>query len=344
MEKHSISDSWIAGNEAVALWSLFCARQHWPWLDNDGRTDFGKDGYVDLATSDGDVRGECFAVQIKGGVSRWGTAGYRIDADATKRARWARSTLPVIAVALDPSDEIFYWIDLTASLRNAPDEPILVPRSNSLGSAAGIEQFVRYAETVTHDFRYLLDLVSAGEEQQISAVAFAYFVGRTDGRSLVMLRRLLATLQPEAFHFAVFKLAQAAHHPDFFITKDSWVSEPARRLLRSAFDWSADEVVRLVHLIDEDGIQRGSFGQNVFHLLVDAPAGRTRVSDGLRRACSLCELEAAYQLLLIELYLAAEEGPKRLSELRRELPTLNDLDEIEMLEEHLMDWKTVEFF
>ena len=79
-----ISESWIAGNEAVAHWAVFCAKQHWPFLENDGRTDFGKDGYVDLSTADGHLPGQCFAVQIKGGISRWGANGYRIEAGEDK--------------------------------------------------------------------------------------------------------------------------------------------------------------------------------------------------------------------------------------------------------------------
>jgi hypothetical protein len=71
----TITQSWRAGREAVAEFGLFCAKQGWIFVEVPEQSDFGKDGYVDLTTPEGEVPGNCFAVQVKGGRSRWRTGG-----------------------------------------------------------------------------------------------------------------------------------------------------------------------------------------------------------------------------------------------------------------------------
>lgn len=345
MPRVPITDSWVAGNEAVARWSVFCAKQRWPFLENDGRTDFGKDGYVDLSTADGRLLGQCFAVQIKGGVSRWGTNGYRIEADEAKRSRWARSTLPVFAVAFDPSDESFCWMDLTAELRDKGlDTSLVVPRRNHLTDERGVDAFVKYAEAVSQPASYLLDLGATDRDLQLAAVSLSYFIGRADGRALVLLRRTLFSLCADAFRYGTFQLAKAMHHPDFFARNYTWVEEPARAQLRASLDWTPSEVVRLVGLIEDDGIQRGSFGQHIFHLLVDAPDGRSCVERGLAHAIELRDDFAITHLLNIAVSLAGDQGTEHLRGLVDRYPSIKSHDHVAELFEYLDQFRWLHLF
>jgi hypothetical protein len=44
----SVTDSWVAGREAVLAFEHFCLDQRWVWHEVPGHADFGKDGYVDV--------------------------------------------------------------------------------------------------------------------------------------------------------------------------------------------------------------------------------------------------------------------------------------------------------
>ena len=188
---------------------------------------------------------------------------------------------------------------------------------------------MKYAEAVSQPATYLLDLGSSDRDLQLAAVSLCYFVGRADGRALVLLRRTLFSLWPDAFRYGTFQLAKALHHPDFFATTYTWVEEPARNQLRASFDWTPSEVVRLVGLIEEEvGIQRGSFGQNIFHLLVDAPDGPSRVERGLAHAIEVDDDFAITHLLNIAVYLAGDEGAHQLQVLVDRHPSIKSNEHV----------------
>ncbi|MBI2709797.1 MAG: DUF4365 domain-containing protein [Actinobacteria bacterium] len=104
-----VTDSWVAGREAVLAFERFCLDHRWVFHEVPGHADFGKDGYVDLVEASGAVTGGCFSVQIKGGRSRRRAGGYRIDASENNRRQWAASTLPVIGIVWDPDHSSLHW-------------------------------------------------------------------------------------------------------------------------------------------------------------------------------------------------------------------------------------------
>lgn len=55
-----VTDSWIAGREAVLAFERFCLDQRWVFHEVPGHADFGKDGYVDVVEPSGSVTGGCF--------------------------------------------------------------------------------------------------------------------------------------------------------------------------------------------------------------------------------------------------------------------------------------------
>jgi hypothetical protein len=50
-----VTDSWVAGCEAVLAFERFCLDQKWAWHEVPGHADFGKGGYVDIVEVTGAV-------------------------------------------------------------------------------------------------------------------------------------------------------------------------------------------------------------------------------------------------------------------------------------------------
>lgn len=219
-----------------------------------GQSDFGKDGYVDIATGVGAVTGACFAVQIKGGRSYRRGDGYRIDGTEANRRLWASSTLPVLGIVWDPDEERLAWLDLTAVLNDAGvNAELHVPAVQHLGDESAIRRFRKYVGSTAHRAASVLDLASRDVDMQLAAVAASYHIGRTDGRALILLRRLMFSLERAAQRSAVWALASAIPHPDIFGSAEGSPDPAAEALLEPTLRWSVVEVVDLLGLMDEEG-------------------------------------------------------------------------------------------
>jgi hypothetical protein len=320
----SFTESWRAGREAVARFALFCSERGWNFVEVPQQSDFGKDGYVEAPDAAGNLIGDCFAVQIKGGRSRWHQGGYRIDATEQQRSRWAFSTMPVIGIAIDPADNGIYWTDLSATLRqNDADVSLLVRRDNRLDTDEGLRHFRRYCSSMTQSGHAILDLVSPDPDRQADAAFLCYHVGREDGRALVLLRRMLCNLHEEAFPYAVHQLAGAIPHPDMVHTSETMVSAEARRTLRESLDWSPTEVRRLLSLVDaESGFDRGSMGQTVFHLLTEGALYLAAIREATIDAARAGDEDVANWGLVLITYLAEDNASDILDEILRAEPRL----------------------
>lgn len=184
----------------------------------------------------------------------------------------------------------------------------------------------------------MLDLLSSDADLQLAGVATAYSLGRTDGRALILLRRLLFTLADEAKRSAVWALAGAVPHPDIFHTFEGSPEGEACRVLEPSLRWAIDEIIGLLELIDdEEGLGRGSFGQHVYHLLVMDPSYAVKTADAAVKAAQRGSTAAAWALVLAVCW-AGEEGDAELRRLLAAEPALAGTWATEQL-----DWSLQEF-
>lgn len=341
-----VTDSWVAGREAVLAFERFCLDQKWVFHEVPGHADFGKDGYVDLVEPTGTVTGGCLSVQIKGGRSRRSAGGYRIDASENNRRQWAASTLPVIGIVWDPDISRLHWTDLSATLSSeGSDANLHAPEAQHLNGEHEIRRFKKYLSSVAHRQASTLDLVSADDDLQLSGVAAAYYVGRTDGRALVLLRRLLFTMGEAARGSAVWALACAVPHADIFHTFDSSPDSAACRVLEPSLRWTVEELVDLLALIDEEqGIDRGTFGQHVYHLLVMDPSHASKTADAAIEAARQGRATAATWALVLAIYWAGEDGNAEFRRLLAAEPALGETRAAEQIEQSLQDFGYVSLF
>jgi hypothetical protein len=214
----------------------------------DQSNDYGKDAYVDL-TADGELSGHVIALQIKGGSTYVRSSGYAIPCDREHGGFWFNSSVPVIGIIQDPHSQGLYWENLTRYLREVDPSPtsIPVPSSQTLtieSLKAFIDEMVRYLRSYAGS-RWL-DLASSDPNRQAGAALDCFAIGRFDSRGLILLREVLTRLSGEGFKTGTHLLAHTTPHPDIFWTKDSWISEPIKREVRSALIWQPSELRQLL--------------------------------------------------------------------------------------------------
>ena len=269
----SVTESWVAGREAVVAFETYCLTQKWVFVEVPGQSDFGKDGYVDIVESDGTVTGSCFAVQIKGGRSHSRAGGYVIEGSEANRRQWIASTMPVIGIAHDRESGWLHWVDLTELLnRDGLDATLFVPSAQHLNGPPEIHRFSKYIDSLAFRQAALLNLFSDDHGTQVRGVDAASQIGRSEGRALVLLRRVMFSLDEPVLRDAVWALASAGPHPDLFGTRWGQVNAPAEAVLTQTLRWSASETAGLLRLVGEGGFSRGSFGQHVLQLLIRDPS------------------------------------------------------------------------
>ena len=176
----------------------------------DQQQDIGKDAYVDLADKAG-ITPLCVALQIKSGVSyRTNKSDYLVPVEHHANL-WRRSTVPVFGIVHDPNDFQLRWVDLTGYLRAHPDQAggnIPVAGRQMLDELTLREAFTNavraYGARGTTDLA--LNLLSS-DLFQTGAVYDAWALSRSDPKYLLLLRRFLMDLQPEATRRSIWLLS-----------------------------------------------------------------------------------------------------------------------------------------
>lgn len=301
----------------------FCLTQHWIFVEVPGQSDFGKDGYVDIVEPDGTVSGSCFAVQIKGGRSHARTDGFIIDGSEANRRQWAASTMPVIGVAHNRETNWLHWVDLTDLLnREGIDARLLAPSGQHLNGGPEVRRFAKYIDSLAFRQSALLNLFSDDGRTQVAGVRAAYRIGRADGRALVLLRRVMFSMDEATLREAVWALASAGPHPDLLGSWMSQVDPQAEALLEATLVWTPTEIVRLLSLVGEGGFDRGSFGQHVHQLLIRDPSFKESMREVAVIAGRNGDHDVASWALLLSVAWAGEHGPSQWDELVARCPEL----------------------
>ncbi len=145
------------------------------------------------------------------------------------------------------------------------------------------EAFVRSVQTylaATADSAYLL-LVEEDDEARCRGVFNCWTLGRHDPRPLVLLRRLLSSLDGRSLLDAISVLAHATAHPDILWSPHNWISPPVEEAVRKAFSWHPDELADIVRKTEALGAvwQRGGHGQSLWMLMSADKKARREASS-----------------------------------------------------------------
>ena len=341
-----ITDQWVTSRKAILAFEQFCVDQKWVFVEVSEQKDFGKDGYLDFSES-GELNGLCIAVQVKGGKSLRRVGDFTFHAKESQRRLWRESTVPVFAVIWDP-DDILYWVNLTDILsREGQDAPIKVPRNNRLDEG-GLDTFIEAAWVAASTSPPLVALGSTDVELQTAAIWDCYGLGRRDPEYLILLRRVMFRLEPEAIKFAINVLDTCSLNMDNFVDTQ-WMAQAKRVKVRESFRWTIDEAVALLDQVYDDGngyFGRASFGSGVYWLIVGTKPNSDHfvklVEAAVWRAIDEGRLHAAAMGLLLWMFWLGDEGQATLYDVLERYPTLAHHDEIAMLVERVNTYGKIE--
>jgi hypothetical protein len=274
--------------------------------------DYGKDAYVDL-TDGQEVTGLCIALQIKSGVSYRRASGYAIPIKGHAGV-WRHSTLPVAGIVYDPELKALYWCDITSFLAehvdNLPDD-IPVSRNNALTAETLETEFKPLFRWLARERTVgmaILQLGSSDEDLQATALLDCFAAGRSDSRVFVILRYLVAMLKGEPLRMALTILAHATPHPDIFWRKSNWVPEEIRTVVCTHFQWTPDEIKRLLSDVGWEEWQRGDVGQSLYMLLREDSDIECKIDQVALTAIREGNECAAWTALYLAVYWAGEHG------------------------------------
>ena len=302
-----VTKQWRTGMHAVNAFSRLCIDQGWVFTETPQQTDFGKDGYVDIAV-DGALTGYCVAVQIKGGPSFRTRDGYKIPTTAKLHNYWQFSTTPVFGVVWDEAEDAIYWTNATGQLWREDIKTIKIPKANRFPDT-GLE-FMQAAFHASVGSEVAAALGADDEDRQISAIWDIRALGRHDHRHLVLLRRVMFGLQPRALDFSIVTLNDYSLNMDLIKTSES-VAIGAK--VRPSYRWTVDEAVALLDRSHDDGngyFGRGSWGQAIYYVLMgdDMHGFFELVRRAAQRAAQEGRTNAASMGLILLTAWAEEDG------------------------------------
>ncbi|AOW83884.1 MULTISPECIES: DUF4365 domain-containing protein [Gammaproteobacteria] len=237
----------------------------------DQENDLGVDAICELVNADGHPENHLFALQIKSGDSYFNETSTSCSFSiGTHREYWAKYKVPVYAIVYVPKLSTAYWVDVKQFLKNNPDTSTVsfsINRANQFDE----EKFLAYFKPMVAgrgpniSLEESLSLARSHNEDEVC-------LGLT-----TLFRRFPNTLQTWDELVRVFKIREASEIPGFLIyilAHIPWHGdiayhgediEPSTKKYASELidTFNEADIRKLLLMIDDDGIQRGSVGQSI---------------------------------------------------------------------------------
>lgn len=241
--------------------------------------DIGRDAFVDIVDGT-DVTGGVICVQVKSGKSFLHEGQWVMPGEAADFTLWRESTVPFFGAVHDPEDDALRWVDLSQAATLAVDayiSPVIpgpygkpcvpVPVENRLD--ADLAPFLDAAKTSLRrrSGSPAAALLAEHAETVEVGIVDTFAIGRHDPTAFLLLGALFHRLPKACRRLAVVTLAMTTSHLDVFWTKQNWIPELVSTTVRKRCRWTAIDIAALLDEIDETGMDRGTIGQTVFHVL-----------------------------------------------------------------------------
>lgn len=287
--------------------------------------DIGRDAFVDIVDGT-DVTGGVICVQVKSGSSHFHNGQWVVPGEEADFTLWRESTVPFFGAVHDPEDDALRWVDLSQAATLALDRylsPVVtgpygktcVPVTADNRLDLDLAPFLDAAKTALRrrSGSPAAALLSEDLDTVEVGIVDTFAVGRHDPTAFLLLGALLHRLPKECRRMAVVALAMTTSHPDVFWTERNWIPDQVCRTVRERCRWTSGDIAALLAEIDEDGIDRGTIGQTVFHVLtldrdLQPKLFRAALDRGLPD-------DTRFYAAVILLYLAGEDAPAVLGRL-----------------------------
>lgn len=319
----------------------------------DPENDVGRDAFVDIVDGT-DVTGGVISLQIKSGPSYFRGGQWVIPGHPQDFTLWRESTVPFFGVAHDPATNAIRWVDLSYAARVSDPylSPVVsgpygmkavpVPEANRLD--VEIEPFLDAARTALRRWSGLPTAALLSKDPDAVAVGIGdtFALGRHDPDAFLLLGALFRRLPPDCRDLALRALAMATRHPDIFWSKSNWIPSTVTRAVEERCRWGGDDLEALLALVDENGIERGTVGQAVFHVLELDKAVDDRLFELATNRGRLDTVR--FWAAVVLLYHAGDDAPALLSRLLRRAPDLARVDNFEEVNGVIREFGYVSLF
>lgn len=319
----------------------------------EAENDIGRDAFVDVVQGT-DVTGGVISLQIKSGPSFFHDGRWVLPGEPEDFTLWRESTVPMFGVVHDPGSGALRWVDLSYAARVTDKyvSPIVagpfgkqavpVPDDNRLD--LDIASFLLAATSALRRWSGLptAALLARDTETIKIGIADTFAVGRHNPDAFLLLCALFHRLPDESRPAALHALAMATRNPDIYWTTDNWIPDVVKRAVQERCRWTPADLEAFLTMIDENGIERGSVGQAVFHILeLDTSLGDRLFEIAIRRGRPE---SVRFWAVVILTYLAGDDAPELLTRLLRLAPDLTTVDHFDQLADAVHEHGYVSLF
>ena len=236
--------------------------------------DYGNDAFMEFVDGN-QVTGLSIALQIKSGASYCSGSTCTIPTTERQWNYWAKSRLPVVGIVYDPDESTAYWVNITRHVKTkSPHQSIVFDKSEiaRFDDANFGEIFLPLFvdRPLRLPFDKSLRFAHAASQQMHSIGIRSLFYGhRNDVRTWeafadVLRSRPAAQIDP----ILAYILAHIPGHGDISWHSESRLQEHIRSTVQSLMEtWGRVEVLQMLRLMDDDGVERGSTGQSVYAIV-----------------------------------------------------------------------------
>ncbi len=327
--------SWVVDRKGLDAFSKKCVEFGWVFHETiqQQNDSLGKDGYLEFTKNSI----FCVAVQIKGNRSLCDCKKYELKASKMQRHSWKASVVPIFGIVWDPNINRLFWSDITGTLcRQGERARIYAPTYNDLNSKDGAEVFFKTAIAKCCAGPLALKLASNNLSEQVSAIDDILAFGEYEPRYYILLRRMMFGLSNAALDHAIYVLGKFTFNYDVLVDK-YWFGINFCEDIRQHFRWTVSEVVTLLSRIQDDGVYRATFGQNIYWLIVgDGKWNYVKtVQDATLLAANIGNKRAAAWGFILTVYWAGASGEIKLTELLKLQPKLKSLWSYKVISDQL---------
>lgn len=233
--------------------------------------DYGNDAFIEFVDGE-EVTGVCVAAQIKSGSSYCTPTTCRIPHTEKQANYWRRHSLSVLGIVYDPDEHVAYWIDLAAWCRHHPGAGTVVFLKNDVSrfDAQNFREIVAprlIRKTPQLDFQrakeFALSLEPEAHSLGLRVLLHKYH--DTPETWEIFHQCLISRPMENLDRFIAYAHAHIPWHGDI---AGPVVHEPLRSQVQSQMaTWNRRELLPLLGLIDENGVERGTPGQSVYAIV-----------------------------------------------------------------------------
>ncbi|HMQ78338.1 MAG TPA: DUF4365 domain-containing protein [Ignavibacteria bacterium] len=249
----------------------------------DTSNDIGLDGYLEFVERE-TVSGLCLGVQIKSGNSNKNKQNYvTIKSDKEHFEYWFSHNLPIVGIVYIPEDSLAYWIDITEYLRlnenivETGPYVIHIGKENVFTSETFpqfYEKLIHYKNSFNQEWSFGRALKSLADfhskDIRFDALKSLFYFHRNEPAAwYYIINQFKIETDSKIQYLIIYLMRHLTNHGDIFWHNNNIIQQDTRTYGREIITklFSNNEIYKLLNFIDENGIDRGSVGQDIYAII-----------------------------------------------------------------------------